>query len=195
VIIPMAALAAHSPADGRPLLCEAITQGYRHRPADFLADLVHLLFPPLITLLHLGVALEAHGQNMLVALRAGRPVRLFYRDFGGVRVSPHRLAGHGITPPPLRGDLVSDDPAVLRTKLAAAVLSGVVMEVVAVLCREYGLDPGPLWKTVAAALTDEPGTDPLCTEPLPVKATTAMRLADDPLDDRWARLPNPMAGA
>jgi siderophore synthetase component len=190
VVVPMAALAAPSPADGRPLLCEAVTRGYPHRPADFLADLVHLLFAPLTTLLHLGVALEAHGQNMLVALHAGRPVRLYYRDFGGVRVSPRILAGHGISCPPLHGDVVDDDPAALRTKLAAAVLSGVVLEVIAVLRREYGLDPDPLWKTVATHL-DRSWHD----EPLPVKATTAMRLADDPLDDRWARLPNPMAGA
>jgi hypothetical protein len=29
---------------------------------------------------------------------------------------------------------------------------------------------------------------------LPVKATTAMRLATDPLTDVWAPIPNPMAG-
>jgi hypothetical protein len=28
----------------------------------------------------------------------------------------------------------------------------------------------------------------------PVKATTAMRLAADPLDVRWARVPGPLAG-
>ena len=30
---------------------------------------------------------------------------------------------------------------------------------------------------------------------LPVKATTAMRLAADPLADLWTTLPNPLAGA
>ncbi|MFD0592780.1 hypothetical protein ACFQZ4_09660 [Catellatospora coxensis] len=30
-------------------------------------------------------------------------------------------------------------------------------------------------------------------DPLPLKATTAMRLAADPLDDAWAQLPNPLA--
>jgi hypothetical protein len=29
---------------------------------------------------------------------------------------------------------------------------------------------------------------------LPIKAMTAMRLADQPLDDIWAALPNPLAG-
>jgi siderophore synthetase component len=203
-VLPLAALAAPSPADGRPLIVEATTLGYAHRPAGFFADLVHLLFPPLTTLLHLGVALEAHGQNMCVVLRGGRPVRLVYRDFGGVRVSARRLAAAGYEAPPLHGDLASDDPAVLRTKLAAALLGGVVAETVAVLAREYGLAPDVLWHTAARALhgaydalpaTARGDRDALCEAPLPVKATTAMRLADAPLDDRWATGPNPMAGA
>jgi hypothetical protein len=38
-------------------------------------------------------------------------------------------------------------------------------------------------------------TDPvLFGDTLPVKATTAMRLASDPLTDVWATLPNPLAG-
>jgi hypothetical protein len=33
----------------------------------------------------------------------------------------------------------------------------------------------------------------LLQDPLPLKATTAMRLAADPLDDLWSELDNPMA--
>ncbi|HEV7899976.1 MAG TPA: IucA/IucC family protein, partial [Planosporangium sp.] len=200
VVVPLAALAARSPADGRPLVREAVTLGYSGRPADLFAALVNLLFPALTTLLHLGVALEAHGQNMCVVLRRGRPVGLLYRDLGGVRVSPRRLAAHGLAAPPLRGDLVSDDPEVLRTKLAAALLSTVVSELVAVLSREYDLDPGGLWRIADAALADAYAAlpagaradgDALRTRPWPVKATTAMRLADDPLEDRWSWHDNP----
>jgi siderophore synthetase component len=202
VILPLAALAARSPADGRPLAVEAITIGYPGRPAEFLAALVNLLFPPLTTLLYLGVALEAHGQNMCVALRGGRPVRLLYRDLGGVRVSPRRLAAHGLPVPPLRGDLVSDDPEVLRTKLAAAALSSVTGELVALLTREYGADPARLWRLADRALARAYQVLPaaaradgvaLRTGPWPVKATTAMRLADDPLEDRWTWCDNPLA--
>jgi hypothetical protein len=35
----------------------------------------------------------------------------------------------------------------------------------------------------------------LLTGPLPLKATTAMRLAADPLADIWAVVDNPLAGA
>ncbi|MET8153126.1 IucA/IucC family protein [Actinoplanes sp. NPDC049668] len=189
-VVPLAVLATPSPRDGRPLLLEAVDDPYAwwHR-------LAHLLLPPLVTVLARGVALEAHGQNTLVVLDDGVPVRIVYRDLGGVRVSPARLTRHGVQVPPLKGDLPSDDPDVLRTKLAAA-LGTVCTELIAVLSRA-GADEARLWDSVAAAVrgTGTPDAAHLLAEPLPVKATTAMRLADDPLDDVWTYLANPMAPA
>jgi siderophore synthetase component len=201
VVLPLAALAAASPADGRPLAVEAAALGYGGDPVAFFAALAGLLLPPLVTLLHAGVALEAHGQNTLVALRGGRPVRLLYRDVGGVRVSPARLRAAGIEPPPLRGDLPTDDPDALRTKLAAA-LGVALAEQVDALARA-GADPAALWAragaAAASAYTGLPRAaagdrSALLDRPLPVKATTAMRLAGDPLADRWASLPHPLGG-
>ncbi|MDT5037518.1 MAG: staphyloferrin synthase, partial [Micromonosporaceae bacterium] len=130
------------------------------------------------------------------------PVRLLYRDLGGVRVSPRRLAAGGLEVPPLRGDLVCDDPEVLRAKLVAAMLSTVVGELVAVLVRTYDLDPAPLWRIADRALAGSYRALPtaargdelaLRTRAWPVKATTAMRLADDPLADLWTFRDNPLA--
>jgi siderophore synthetase component len=190
-LVPLAALAAPSPATGRPLLTEAVRLGYPDRPEGFAADLVGLLLPPLLRLLEQGVALEAHGQNTLVLLRDGRPRRLYYRDVGGVRLSPARL---GDAAPPLHGDLASDEPAVLRTKLLAA-LTVVLGELAAVLSREYGTDPAALWRLVARVAREVSGDAvALFGAALPVKATTAMRLAEDPLTDVWTTVPNPLAG-
>jgi siderophore synthetase component len=203
VVLPMAALAAPSPADGRPLAVEAVTMGYAGKPRAFFADLVHLMLPPLLTLLHLGVALEAHGQNTLVALDGGRPVRLLYRDVGGVRISPRRLARQGIAATPPRGGVASDDPRELWTKLAASILSTVAGELVSVLTREYDVSATVLWdevartaRTVYKGLPAAAGEDAaaLFGAELPVKAMTAMRLAARPTDDLWAYLPNPLAG-
>ncbi|MEV7229966.1 IucA/IucC family protein [Polymorphospora sp. NPDC051019] len=188
-VLPLAALAAPSPADGRPLVTEAVTLGYGGDPAGWLTDLARVLLPPLLRMLDLGVALEAHGQNTLVGLRHGRPTRLFYRDVGGIRLSPARLARHGVTAPPVHGDLATDDPAELRDTLLAAA-GTVLTEQVAVLSRAYGTDPRTLWSAVAAAAPDD---DLLFRPTLPVKATTAMRMAADPLDVVWARVPNPLA--
>jgi siderophore synthetase component len=188
-VVPLAVLAAPSPHDGRPVLLEAVDDPYAwwHR-------LARLLLPPLVTVLDRGVALEAHGQNTLLVLDGGVPVRIVYRDLGGVRVSAARLARHGVEAPPIEGDLPSDDPQVLRTKLAAAVLGTVCAELIAVLSRE-GADSARLWDGVAAALRGTGTADAahLLSAPLPVKATTAMRLAEDPLDDVWTYVANPMA--
>jgi hypothetical protein len=175
VAVPLASLAAAVRA-GHPL----------PDPLGFFTALAGVLLTPLLYLLHRGVALEAHGQNTLVVLRDGHPARLLYRDFGGVRISPATLRRHGVDPPPLLGDLATDDPAALRDKLLAAAVSGTLAEQVAAFSRAYGIMPALLW-TRAARPELRDGT-------LPVKATTAMRLATDPLTDVWAPIPNPMAG-
>ena len=162
-------------------------------PYAWLEVLATILVPPLLAVLQRGVALEAHGQNTLVVLDGGRPVRIVYRDLGGVRVSAHRLQRAGYPAIELGGDLPSDDPAVLRTKLAAALFGTVTAETVALLERRRGADPARLWRIIAAQARGTEDGRRLMRDPLPVKATTAMRLADDPLDDVWAHLPNPMA--
>jgi siderophore synthetase component len=135
VVLPLAALGVPG------LLREAVGD----RPYRWFGALAAILWSPLITVLDRGVALEAHGQNTLVVLRDGRPVRIVYRDLGGVRVSARRLRAAGIEPPDLHGDLPVDDAAALRRN------------------------------------------------PLPIKATTAMRLAPDPLADVWTSIDNPAA--
>lgn len=198
VALPFAALAAPSPASGRPLFTEAA----RGNPVGLFAALVHRLLPPLLHLLHSGVALEAHGQNTLVVLRRGRPVRLLYRDVGGLRLHPGRLRRAGVAQPPLHGALRTDDPGQLRATLFAATLSTVLGELVALLGREYGIEPYGLWRIVAARARATYAALPgarddaaaLFAPRLPVKALTAMRLSGRPLDELWAWQPNPLAG-
>jgi siderophore synthetase component len=175
-VLPLAALGT--------VLDEAVGDPYA-----WLESLATILVPPLLSVLDRGVALEAHGQNTLVVLDAGRPVRILYRDLGGVRVSGRRLK----QTLDLKGDLPSDDPHVLRTKLAAALFGTVAAELVALLERRRGADPARLWQIIARTATGTEDGRHIARSPLPVKATTAMRLADDPLDDIWAWIDNPMA--
>jgi staphyloferrin A synthase len=196
VALPLAVLAAPSPADGRPIVVEVVRDHYGGDPLAFIEALATLMLPPLLTLLDLGVALEAHGQNLLVVLRHGRLARLLYRDMGGLRISPERLRRHGIEPPEVRGDLACDDPEALRTKLLASAVSTVLNEAVMVLARELGADREQAWARIAMVARAHGGPDAaaLFGPTLPVKATTVMRLAADPLEDVWAQLPNPMGG-
>ena len=183
-VVPLAMYGASA------LLLSTVPNAY-----DFLVLMGSLLFAPLLRVLDRGVALEAHGQNTLVVLRDHRPTRILYRDLGGVRVSARRLHRAGVEAPALHGDLPTDDPRVLRTKLAAAALGSVASELIAALTRSHGADPGRLWRILAAAIHDTGTEDArhLLREPLPIKATTAMRLAADPLDDIWAYTDNPLA--
>jgi siderophore synthetase component len=169
-------------------------------PGRWLTDLAELVLPPALTLLSMGVALEAHGQNTLVVLRDGRPVRILYRDLDGVRVSPRRLAAHGFALPRLAGNRAGDDAGALCAKLSGALLSGVFSELVAVLARSRAADPGALWGAVAsvarrvfAELPDGGDAADVLGDTLPLKATTAMRLAEASGVAQWTPIPNPLA--
>jgi siderophore synthetase component len=191
---PQRALAAvwrQAPPAGATVLPLALLP---HRPdlltPGFFTALVELLVPPLLALLHLGVALEAHGQNTLVEVAGGAPVRIYYRDLGGIHVHPGRLARAGVAMPPLIGALPTGDEDALRTKLLAAAFSTVLSSLVAALGDET------LWEPVAAVARRwaGPGDAGALFGPVwPLKATTAMRLAADPLTDRWCEIPNPLA--
>jgi siderophore synthetase component len=175
--VPVAALTA-----GRPRAGDLTDD-----PVTFLRTFAALLLPPLYRLLDLGVGLEAHGQNLILVLRDDRPHRLLYRDFGGVRVSPRTLARHGIDAPPLLGDVPTDDPADLETKVLASAVSTVLAGLVAHLSRRFHTEPAALWAALPAPRRLRDRAD------LPLKAMTAMRLANT-VDDIWTHVPNPLAG-
>ncbi|WP_030645604.1 MULTISPECIES: IucA/IucC family protein [Streptomyces] len=155
----------------------------------WLAAFTRLTLTVGLRLLDLGVALEAHGQNLLVVLSAdGTPLRLVYRDLADIRISPARLTRHGITPPALTGRLVTDDDTALRRKLFGSLVAGA-------LAGTAGSGPA-LDTALRAALPDLPsGPDlaPLREGPLPAKALTLMRLSPDHAGDIWTALPHPHA--
>ncbi|WP_053913843.1 IucA/IucC family protein [Streptomyces sp. TP-A0875] len=143
-----------------------------------------------LRLLELGVALEAHGQNLLVVLSAsGEPLRLVYRDLADIRVSPARLARHGLPAPALPARMLTDDPVALRRKLFGSLVGGA-------LAGAFGSGEA-LRAALEPALRDAPRTDDaraLAREPLPVKALTLMRLSPGRAGDLWTELPNPVTG-
>ncbi|WP_369263469.1 IucA/IucC family protein [Streptomyces sp. R35] len=158
------------------------------RSASWLADFTRLAVTVCLGLLDLGVALEAHGQNLLVVLSpTGAPLRLVYRDLADIRVSPARLTRHGIPVPPLAGRTVTDDETALRRKLFGSLVAGTL-----------GATAGSsavLREALESVVPDLPRTadlGALLHEPLPTKALTLMRLSPDTSGDIWTRLPNPI---
>jgi hypothetical protein len=155
------------------------------------ADLAALSLGVGLRLLELGVALEAHGQNLLAVLSPdGRPVRLVYRDLADIRVSPARLARHGLRlPDGIPRRIVTDDVAALRRKLFGSLVAGALgaaagsSGALAALLRE-----------VAPGLPPTPDLEALLRDPLPSKALTLMRLSPDTPGDLWTYLPHPLEG-
>ena len=155
---------------------------------SWLAEFTRLTLTVGLRLLELGVALEAHGQNLLVVLdRTGAPLRLVYRDLADIRVSPARLTRHGIPVPELTGRIVTDDVTVLRRKLFGSLVAGA-------LAGTAGSAP-VLGTALEAAVRDLPRMPDLAAllgGPLPTKALTLMRMSPGTAGDRWAELPNPL---
>ncbi|MBC7268006.1 MAG: IucA/IucC family siderophore biosynthesis protein [Streptomyces sp.] len=155
----------------------------------WLAEFARLALTAGLRLLELGVALEAHGQNLLVVLDAAdAPVRLVYRDLADIRVSPARAARHGVDASALPDRIRTDDVTALRRKLFGSLVAGA-------LAGTAG-SAAALRDALAAAVRRlPPGPDlaALCQEPLPAKALTLMRLSPGIPGDQWTTLPNPLA--
>ncbi|MEU6372087.1 IucA/IucC family protein [Streptomyces sp. NPDC046909] len=156
--------------------------------AAWLADFTRLALTVGLRLLDLGVALEAHGQNLLVVLsETGAPLRLVYRDLADIRVSPARLARHGVPVPELSGRVVTDDETALRRKLFGALVAGTLAGTAG-----SGAALGAALETVVRDLPRTPDLVALSGTPVPAKALTLMRLSPGTPGDQWAELPNPL---
>ncbi|MFE2039815.1 IucA/IucC family protein [Streptomyces sp. NPDC059477] len=142
-----------------------------------------------LRLLELGVALEAHGQNLLVVLSpTDAPLRLVYRDLADIRVSPARLARHGIeVPPELPARIMTDDRDTLRRKLFGSLVAGTLAATAG-----SGTALGAALEPVVRELPRTPDTAALWEAPIPAKALTLMRLTPERKGDLWAELPNPL---
>ncbi|MCD0442762.1 hypothetical protein LO763_03870 [Glycomyces sp. A-F 0318] len=186
--VPLAALAEPCPATGRPIAAALAGD----RLDTWWQALVPVVLAPLRLFATTGVALEAHGQNTLASFTGDRPTALVYRDFGGIRVPAQDW-------PHLIGDLPEPDPRARSTKLLAALFPTTLTALVDALATWTGTDPGQWWAAVADAVRamalPAPVQAAVLRDPWPVKATTAMRLADDPVADLWAAVDNPLAAA
>ncbi|CAM5670091.1 IucA/IucC family siderophore biosynthesis protein OS=Streptomyces tendae OX=1932 GN=F3L20_13325 PE=3 SV=1 [Streptomyces tendae] len=122
----------------------------------------------------------------MVLSPAGDPLRLVYRDLADIRVSPARLARHGMPAPELPERILTDDggAAPQAVRVAGGGRAG----------GDAGFRCGPA-RGAGGRRTHLPRTADLTAlfdEPLPVKALTLMRASPGHSGDRWAELPNPL---
>ncbi|MEZ7126506.1 IucA/IucC family protein [Nonomuraea sp. AD125B] len=182
----------------------AVASGAVDDPAAWLAAFARLALPAALRLLAAGAALEAHGQNLLVVLDGrGRPARLAYRDLADVRLSPARLARHGVEVPPVAARLLHDDPGVLHAKLYGSLIGTTFGGLVAGFSGGDRDAEAGLWRIVRDAARE--AFDGLPCDPdvradrealfapyLMVKAHLLAQLDGTPPGDNWIKLPNPL---
>jgi siderophore synthetase component len=213
VLLPTGALWATSPLSGRPILGELLDElraPTRARAAELFArQYAQLVLPPLLTLLtRYGVAMEAHGENTLLVVRAGLPVRCVLRDLGGIRIHPGRLAAAGLHLDLLPGNhLLTDDADELRNKAYYAQFVNDATQLVRCLAHLSGSAPGTLWRHFATtardtfdALARQPDSSAaahadataLLSEPWPNKALLSMWLHGAVTDYIYLPVVNPL---
>jgi D-ornithine---citrate ligase len=194
--VPAAALAAISPLSGGPVLGELLA-GYPGEPLEFLAEYARVLQRPVLRLAARGVGLEAHLQNSVPTFRAGRPHRMAFRDFAGLRLHRPRLRELGVEDRLWPGSVtVTDDVDVLRAKVGYTVFQAHLGEVVRLLRQVAGVAPERAWGRVREVLDEQavdPGDHAFLTAPtMPHKALVRMRLGGD--GDRYLPVANPLHG-
>ncbi|MNX25318.1 Aerobactin synthase [compost metagenome] len=210
------ALYAESPVTGKPILIELLdafarktgSPSLQEAAGPFLSCYASLLLPGVLTLLtRYGIALEGHMQNCIPVFEDGMPVRMLFRDWGGVRIHRSRLEAAG-----LKADFeahsitVTDDLTEARNKAYYTVLQSHLAEIVLQLARHTGVSERDLWPIVAslacesfarlkadprlaaAAQEDEAA---LFAETVETKALTRMRLSEDD-GYHYAAVPNPL---
>ena len=197
VALPATALTARA---GTGTVVGELLRGYPGGALEFLADYAAVLLPPLLRLARAGVGLEAHLQNSLPTFRGGRPHRIAFRDFAGLRLHLPRLAqAPGGAPRLWPGSAVgTGDLDVMLSKLGYTAVQAHLGELVLHLGERYRVPERDAWRTVRAVL-DEPGSGArpedvafLTTPTVPHKALTRMRLAGR--GDYYVPVHNPLHG-
>ncbi|GAA2320209.1 IucA/IucC family protein [Glycomyces scopariae] len=191
VCVPATALAATSPVTGVSLAAE-----YAHwhgDPGAWLRAYAALFVPPVLAKAAMGIGLEAHLQNSLVAMDGPVPVAAVTRDLGGARLHPPALPFAVALPEgsPVRAASLDQ----VRAKVAYTLFQNHLAALAAALARDTGLDAARFWADLAdlVAALDLPAADrdSYLAPVVPTKALLSMRL--EPGREIEAPVDNPMA--
>lgn len=216
VAIVACALYAESPLSGQPVLVELVGMVARTCGLDraqaaerFFAEYVGILVPAVLRLMvRYGIGLEAHLQNCVPVFRAGLPVRVLVRDWGGVRIYAARLRDQGLAIDFQCGSVtLTEDLSELHNKVYYTLIQNHLAELVLLLSRYCGFPEDRAWgivRQVCDGVFAELAASPTCLEAAtadwaaltaPVvdfKALTRMRLDPDGAGYRYVPVPNPL---
>lgn len=148
VYVPATALTATSPVTGLSLAAEYAR--WSGDPEAWLRKYTRLFAHPVLAKAEMGIGLEAHLQNSIVAMRGPEPVFPVSRDLGGARIHLPTLPWDLELPKDSPVNAASMDQ--VRSKVAYTLFQNHFAALVAVLERDLGLDGAGFWADLATEL-------------------------------------------
>ena len=217
VAIVGTALFTESPFSGKPILIELIERyaedkqetSLRKAAFQFFSEYLSIALPGFIILMvKYGIGLEGHLQNSVIVFKEGRPVRMLFRDWGGVRIHRERLRQYQSDVQFYPGSItMTDNLEEVHNKVFYTVFQNQLSELILQLCKHIELDERKLWgevhricENVFKELEHLPlysknahiDKEALYQPEVPHKALTKMRLATEVAGYLYSMVPNPL---
>ncbi|MFX3623868.1 MAG: IucA/IucC family siderophore biosynthesis protein [Ectobacillus sp.] len=158
VAIVGSSLFAESPFTGKIILQELVERFAKERKEpslrkaafQFVIDYASIALPGFLTLLvKYGIGLEGHLQNSVMVFKGGGPVRMLFRDWGGVRIYQDRLRQHQLQSQFYPNSVtVTNHLKEVHNKVIYTVLQNHFGEFILQISKNYGLGEGELWKEI-----------------------------------------------
>ncbi|MCA1062677.1 IucA/IucC family protein [Rossellomorea sp. AcN35-11] len=163
VMITGSSLYASSPFSERTILGELLEEycDSQHLPKEkgaleFFKDYLSVTIPGFLTLLtKYGVALEGHLQNSVPVFKNGRPVRFYFRDWGGARIFKERLDSHLELPAFQAGSVtMTGNKEEMYSKAHYTIFQSHIGEIIRLLVEASGVFEGEFWALVKVSCED-----------------------------------------
>ncbi|NLP52818.1 IucA/IucC family protein [Bacillus sp. RO1] len=146
-----------SPLTNKTILDDILEEylSYYHYPRregtiQFFQEYLSITIPGFLTFLtKYGIALEGHLQNSIPVFRNGKPVRFYFRDWGGARIYRPRLQSQGIFPDFYSGSLIETDAIYdIHTKAHYTIIQSHIGEIIRLLVESSGVEESEFWQAV-----------------------------------------------
>ncbi|MES9684102.1 IucA/IucC family protein [Bacillus sp. AFS001701] len=216
VAIVGSSLFSESPISEKTIVSELIDQygkttnkSIRQAAYQFVSEYANIALPGFLTLLvKYGIGLEGHLQNSVMVFKNGQPVRMLFRDWGGLRIYKERLRNNNLHVELYAGSITeTDDLKEVHNKLFYTVFQNHLGELILQVCKEFGLNERELWQEIhqiCDQVFDKLKADPKLTKNVACdreslyqmkvehKALTKMRLDPTKKGYSYAIVPNPL---